>query len=101
MKTIALVSLILIVCVAGSGCLGPMQVTRSYDDWLNQSYVDSPWLVGNMVSAAVLSVGFVFTWLIDTLVANPIDFWSKSASPTGKQGYGTPFDHKKALPPGR
>ena len=100
MKKIAVVSLILIVCTASSGCLGPMKVTRSYDDWLNQSYVDSPWLVGNIVSATVLSAGFVFAWIIDTLIVNPIDFWSKSAPPFGKQGNGTPFDHKKAIPPG-
>ena len=101
MKKIAVVSLILVVCTVSSGCLGPMTLTRSYDDWLNQSYVDSPWLVGNIVSAAVLSVGFVLTYLIDTLIVNPIDFWTKSAPPGGKQGYGTPFDHKKAIPPGK
>ena len=101
MKKVAVIGLVMIVCVASVGCLGPMHMTRSYDDWLNQSYVDSPWLVGNIVSTAFLSVVFVVTSAIDILVGNPYDFWTKSAPPTGSQGHGTPFDHKRALIPGK
>ena len=96
MKKIAVVVVALMLVVSISGCWGPQMVTRGFDDWLNQGYVNSPWLYGNMVMYMAWGVGFWFTNLADAFV-NTYYFWAKDAQPFGS-GTGTKFDHKPVTP---
>lgn len=100
MQKVALVLFVLVFAVAASGCFGPHKLTRQYDDWLNQQYVDNPWVVGNIVSAAFIGVGYAVTSIVDFLVLNTIDFWGTSAWPFGPNK-GTPFNHKNPTMPGK
>ena len=100
MKKAFVVFMALLVVVSVSGCFGPMKITRQYDDWLNQMYVDSPWLVANVISAMFVSIGYYVTNLVDYLVLNPIDFWGTSAQPFGS-GRGTAFNHKAPTVPAK
>lgn len=97
MKKFALVALAFVVlAVPMVGCYGPQKLNRSLDDWANQGYVETPWLYGNVLSYAVLSVANGLTWWIDGFV-NVYYFWVDDAQPFGK-GSGTPFDHKAIVP---
>ena len=96
MKKVALVSLMVLVLVSLSGCLGgPSMLTRRIDDWVNTQYVNAPWLSGNVIAGALIVVWFQMTGVIDGIV-NIYYFWIEDAWPIGK-GSGTPFMH--ANPP--
>jgi hypothetical protein len=96
MKKVAVIVVALMLIVSIGGCFGPQKVTRSFDDWLNQGYTDSPWLYGNTVSYMVWGIGFMFTSMIDAFV-NTYYFWAKDAQPFGS-GTGTKFDHTPVTP---
>ena len=99
-RTIVVV-LILLLAIPLAGCFGPQKVTRNVDDWLQQRYIQKPWLFGNTVSAVLIVVSQVVTRLIDGTMVNPMDFWGLSAWPFGK-GAGTPFHFRTlAVPAGR
>ncbi|MFT7663843.1 MAG: hypothetical protein ACI87A_002070 [Planctomycetota bacterium] len=74
------------------GCLaGPYQLSRSWDDWVNQKYSEDARLHGavfqNIVPVypfAGLVLGFV-----DVIVVNPYYFWGNDVW----QGNGTAFKH--------
>jgi hypothetical protein len=91
MKKLAIVVVALMLVVAVAGCWGPQKVTRSFDDWLNQGYTNSPWLFGNVVSYMAWGFGFWITNMVDAFV-NTYYFWAKDAQPFGS-GKGTPFMH--------
>ncbi len=97
MKKLALVALVMLVVVGSVSCYGPQKLTRSFDDWTNQGYVDTPWLYGNVISYWL--IGFVtgITWWIDGFI-NMYYFWVKDAEPFGS-GKGTPFNHKAVTVP--
>jgi hypothetical protein len=95
-KKMAVVAVALMLVVAVSGCWGPQIVTRGFDDWLNQGYVNSPWLYGNVLAFMVWGMGFMFTNMADAFV-NTYYFWAKDAQPFGS-GTGTKFDHKPVTP---
>lgn len=90
MKKIALLLALVLVVVVGTGCYGPMKLTRSVDDWGNEEYVKSPWL-GQLVGLAA-SVAMPVTSVIDSIILNPISFWGTDVG----AGKGTPFMHKMA-----
>lgn len=92
MKKVALVALSALLVVSVTGCFGPQKVTRALDDWANQEYVNTPWLIGNVVSSALLWVAFAVTQTVDIFI-NAYYFWVVDAQPFGK-GVGTPFNHK-------
>lgn len=96
MKHLTVVAVALMFIVAISGCWGPQIVTRSFDDWLNQGYTDSPWLYGNVVAYAIWGFGTYITMMVDGFV-NAYYFWVKDAQPFGS-GTGTKFDHKPVTP---
>ncbi|MBI2931685.1 MAG: DUF3332 family protein [Planctomycetes bacterium] len=100
MKKLMVVGIALLILVGSTACYGPMKVTRQLDDWLNQQYVDSPWLVGNVVSVMFIGIAYYVTGLVDYVVLNPIDFWGTSAQPFGT-GVGTPFEHKNPNAPAK
>jgi len=86
------------LCVAlgtGTGCFGPMKLTRGLDDWANQQYVDSPWLGQLLLYAGILPAGYVITYSIDFLVLNVLDFWGESML----RGTGTPYVHRNPAVP--
>lgn len=87
-----------IVLLCAGGCFGPQKVTRQLDDWLNQRYVERPWLVGNVVSSTLIHAGLALAALVDGFLVNLIDFWTVSAEPFGS-GTGTPFIHRNPTLP--
>lgn len=97
MKKLALLSLaVLVLAVPMTGCYGPQMVNRQFDDWANQGYTDMPWLYGNVVSYALISLANGVTWFVDGIV-NVYYFWVKDAQPFG-DGAGTTFTHKVVTP---
>jgi hypothetical protein len=76
-----------------SGCMsGPMRLTRTWDDYVNQKYTESSWIHGALLQDILPVypiVGFVMS-LGDVIVMNPIQFWGKDAW----DGKGTGYDHK-------
>ena len=91
-KTLVVLAVVLLALASG-GCYGPQKVTRQVDDWIQQGYIDEPWLFGNTVSWGLIFTSLILTHLLDGLVVNPMDFWGQSAWPAGK-GWGTPFNHR-------
>ena len=96
MKKLAAAVLALLIGLSSSGCWGPQKLTRHMDDWSQQSYVDNPWFMGNVVSTALLHVIFVATGLLDGFI-NSYYFWFLDAEPLGSGG-GTKFEHKPVVP---
>jgi hypothetical protein len=96
MNKVAGLAVALVLIVAVTGCWGPQVVTRSFDDWLNEGYVHSPWLFGNVVSYMAWSLGFMFTNLADGFI-NTYYFWVTDAQPFGS-GTGTRFEHTPVTP---
>lgn len=101
MKKVALVALVVVVLAGAVGCGGPYKLSRQFDDWMNQNYVDSPWIWGNViVNGLAMWVHGLVAW-VDSISLNVIDFWGTSAWPFGKQGYGTAFTHKAPTIPAK
>jgi hypothetical protein len=96
MDKVAGVAMALVLVVAVTGCWGPQFVTRGFDDWLNEGYVHSPWLFGNVLSFMAWTFGFMVTNLADAFI-NTYFFWAKDAEPFGT-GTGTKFEHKPVTP---
>ncbi len=93
MKKLALVSLAaLMLTVPMVGCGGPMILSRGVDDWYNQSYGETPWLFGNVVSHGIISLVHGLAWGVDGII-NIYYFWAKDAQPFG-DGKGTVYTHK-------
>lgn len=100
MKRAGLLLLAAFLLAGSAGCFGPQKLTRQLDDFLNQQYVERPWLVGNVLSSTVIYLVLALTALVDGFLVNPIDFWTVSAQPFGK-GVGTPFFHTPPTLPER
>lgn len=62
------------------GCLaGPYQLTRSWDDWVNEKYSQDSWIHGALFQVALPVyplAGGVLSF-VDVLVVNPYYFWSE------------------------
>ncbi len=97
MKKAMVVALALLIVVGSIGCFGPRKLTRQFDDWLNQEYVNQPWLVGNVVSMWLIGIVFWITQVVDGII-DFYYFWVEDAWPIGK-GVGTPFNHKAITVP--
>ncbi len=97
MKKVAVLMIVVLLAVSLTGCFGPRKLTRGFDDWLNQEYVNQPWLVGNVISAALIGIAFWVTGVIDAVI-DLYYFWVEDAWPFGK-GVGTPFTHKNPTMP--
>ena len=99
MKKVSLVALAFVVfAVPMMGCLGPLKLTRGFDDWVNQGYVNDPWLYGNSLSYGLIGFGLGVTWALDG-IAGLYYFWGMDAQPFGS-GKGTAFHHV-AIKPGK
>ncbi len=85
-----------LVVLVGAGCMGPQMLTRQMDDWSQRTYHESPWLIGNAVSWALLRAVFTVTWVLDSFT-NAFYFWFRDAQPLG-DGVGTTFGHTPVLP---
>ena len=95
MKKVFTLGLALLVVLAITGCYGPNKISRMFDDWGNQMYVDSPWLAQLLLYVGVFGIGMWVCQFIDMIVLNVIDFWGESAF----RGYGTPFNHQAPTVP--
>jgi len=84
-KAFGAVSLIVLLAV---GCMGPMTLSRQFDDLANDFYTREPWWgqFGIIVYPIVMSV----LNLADFVALNPYNFWSNK----DYSGDGTPFEHK-------
>ena len=97
MKRFAAASLaLLILTLPLAGCHGPQKLSRSLDEWSNDRYVDSPWLVGNMLTHLVLTAATAVTWTADSFI-NIYYFWVDDAKPFGT-GKGTAYPFKAVTP---
>jgi hypothetical protein len=97
MRKLALASLATLILTAPlAGCHGPQKLTRSLDEWTNNGYIESPWVYGNVLSHALLSVATVLTWTVDSFV-NVYYFWVDDAKPFGS-GQGTAYPFKAVSP---
>lgn len=99
MRRTCLVGLAVLVLVIAGCAVGPRMLTRQWDDWVNQQYVNTPWLTGNVVSASLIGVVYGVAGIGDA-IANTYYFWAMDAEPFGK-GVGTPFNHKNPTMPAR
>ena len=96
MRKVAAVSLAALIALASWGCWGPQKLSRHLDDWTNQTYVDDPWLLGNVAANAVLRGVFFLTGTLDLFI-NGYYFWFLDAEPLGS-GSGTAFKHLPVTP---
>ena len=96
MKRLALVSLAILVLAAPIGCHGPQKLSRSLDEWVNERYVESPWLVGNTLSHVLVAVATALTLTVDSFI-NIYYFWVDDAKPFGT-GRGTAYPFKAVSP---
>ena len=90
MRKIALVSVAAALLFSSAACYGPMQLYRQFDDWSNQTYVDSPWLGQVLWITGISPACYIIAGTIDELILNPIQFWGQDAF----RGKGTPFIHR-------
>ena len=89
-----------LLLLASAGCfVGPQKLSRQLDDWANQSYVDNPWLVGNVASALALWALIGGARFVDAFL-NFYYFWFEDAQPLG-DGVGTEFEHTNPTIPNR
>jgi hypothetical protein len=97
MKKLALISLALLVLLAPiAGCHGPQKLTRGLDEWVNNGYMESPWMYGNVISHVLLGFANIVTWVVDSFI-NPYYFWFSDAWPAG-DGKGTAYPFKMVTP---
>lgn len=97
MKRLAFALLaVVILFVPLGGCHGPQKLSRSLDEWANDKYIESPWLVGNTLSHLLLSVATTVTWTVDSFI-NVYYFWVDDAKPFGS-GKGTAYPFKAVTP---
>jgi hypothetical protein len=96
MKRLALISLALLVLTAPMGCHGPQKLSRSLDEWVNERYIESPWLVGNVLSHLLLAGATALTWTVDSFI-NMYYFWVDDAQPFGN-GKGTAYPFRAVTP---
>jgi hypothetical protein len=97
MRKVAVGVVAVVLAVSILGCWGPQKLTRRLDDWTNQTYVENPWMMGNVLSATLLHALFFVTNLMDVGI-NAYYFWARDAEPFGS-GTGTEFKHKPVTPP--
>jgi len=89
-KTLATAALLAAITLSGCAS-GPRQLTRSWDDWVNQKYTQNAWVHGALLQDIIpvyTVVGFLAT-VGDVLILNPYYFWSKDAW----DNKGTGYDH--------
>ena len=89
MKKFALVVLALALLLTASGCFGPFVLSRGFDDWMNQQYVDNPIMANVLMFTGIAPVAMLGAALADLLVTNPIKFVGEDLF----RGKGTPFHH--------
>jgi hypothetical protein len=94
-KKLGILACAVLVLVGTTACFGPFSWTRGFDDWANQNYVDSPWLMQLMFYTLLLPAVYTITEVIDIVILNTLDFWGESAF----RGTGTPYIHKNPSVP--
>ena len=76
---------LLIALVWGSvGCVGPMNLTRRFDEYVNQLYVDSP--LFTQALSPILVGGYFSCLAADMALFNPFVWWRDVT-----EGSGTPY----------
>jgi len=86
MKKLLLLPIALVIISACSA--GPSKLSRQFDDYRNQKYVDSSW--GATVLTDVLPVYPIVSLgaaLVDGIILNPIQFWGTDAWQQNGQGF--------------
>ena len=94
-KKIGILACIALVLVTTIGCWGPMSLSRGFDDWTNQLYVDTPWLAQLLFYISIIPAVWLVASAIDLLIVNVLDFWGESAF----RGTGTPYIHRNPAVP--
>jgi hypothetical protein len=89
--------LVVLIAVHGMGCYGPQMITRRLDDWTNEQYQASPWLMGNTLAWLGLRLAFTMTAVLDAYF-NAYYFWALDAWPFGSNR-GTPFPQQRPILP--
>lgn len=86
MKKLLLLSIALAFISACSA--GPSKLSRQFDDYRNQKYVDSSWgatIITDIIPIYPI-VGLGAT-IIDVVILNPIQFWGTDAWQKNGQGF--------------
>lgn len=96
MRRLALWSMAVMCFAWGLGCNGPQKMTRSLDEYVNNGYIESPWLYGNMLSRLIVAAATGLTWCLDSII-NVYYFWVDDAKPFGT-GHGTAYPFKAVTP---
>jgi hypothetical protein len=97
MKKLAVFALLLAFLAAPlAGCHGPQRLSRGLDEWANEKYIESPWIVGNFLSHMLLAGATAVTWTVDSFI-NVYFFWVDDAEPFGN-GKGTPYPFRAVTP---
>lgn len=76
-----------------AGCsAGPGKLHRSWDDYTNKAYAESPLLTGVLTDIVPIYpiVGWL-AWIPDWLVLNPVQFWGTDVW----DGNGVAFHHEE------
>jgi hypothetical protein len=86
--------LLIMVVIVGllSACAsGPKQLTRSWDDYVNQKYTESAWVHGALLQDVLPLYGIVYFFAgFGDLFVNAYYFWSQDAW----DNRGTGFQHE-------
>lgn len=86
-----LTTLIVIVGLLSACASGPRQLSRTWDDYVNQNYTENAWVHGALLQDILPVYGLVYfgAGIIDYLFVNPYYFWSQDAW----DNRGTGFEH--------
>jgi hypothetical protein len=95
-KAAAFLLVVVLLTSSLGGCHGPQRLTRGLDQWANDQYIESPWIIGNVLSHMLLAVGSTVTWTVDSFI-NVYFFWIDDAQPFG-DGKGTPYPFRSVTP---
>ena len=94
-KSLATLALLCALMSTTSCIGGPFRLYRTWDDFFNQKYTESPWLHGALLGTIIPVYPIVggFLYMCDAIVINTWTFWSKDAFPLFEET-GTGYDHK-------
>ena len=93
LKSRLLVPILALSLFALPGCLaGPDQLSRSFDDWVNQKYSEDSLVHGALFQNVlpVYPITSVLLTVVDVIIVNPYYFWSADVW----DHRGTAFEHE-------
>ena len=91
-KSLATLALLCALMFTTSCVAGPFRLSRTWDDFYNQKYTESPWIHGALLGTVipVYPIVWGFLYMCDAIVINTWTFWTKDAF----EGTGTGYNHK-------